>query len=119
MKNKINFTFISKDRKHLDKLKSDFTSNRDLNVESIDLQSVPGAIETLSVLGVTITILGGVVSQLIATWVYDLFKKKKNSADVELFIDGNRIKTKEQLFELVGVKKEKKSKKKKDEKKKK
>ena len=102
MSQQINISFISKDKEQLAALKKAFPNSKDVKVESAELESIPGAIETLSVLGVTISVVAGIVSQVAGAWIYELFKKKKGKNEVEVFVNGNRVATKEDIEKSIG-----------------
>jgi hypothetical protein len=108
MENLINVSFISKDKKKLGEIKKEVQKKKEILVDNIELQSIPGAIETLSILGITISILSGVIAQVAGALIYDLFKKNKSKKDLVVYINGNQVSSKEEIYQLLEGKKIKK-----------
>jgi hypothetical protein len=103
MKKSISIAFIGKDRLALTSIKKNMPKSKEISVESAELESVPGVIETLSVLGVIITVVGGVVSQVAGAWIYDFFKEKKGKKGIEVYVNGNPVTTRQEIYSVLAA----------------
>lgn len=72
-----------------------------IRVQPATLETIPGAIETLSILGVTIQIVSGIAAQVAAAWLYDWLKTKPAGAGMELRINGVKADPAEDLERLL------------------
>lgn len=98
----LTIAFSGSDLAELKNLKQQISKKHpEIKVQKANLETLPGAIDTLSVLGVTISVMADDIPQVVSTWLYDLLKKGSPEAKIALHINGVRVSSPQQVETIV------------------
>ncbi|MDF2190362.1 hypothetical protein [Paraflavitalea sp. CAU 1676] len=98
MKNTLTVSIMSSDPEDIRQLRQTAgKSTSEVQVEEASIETQPGVAETISVLSLVISFASGIGSQLVASWIYDRFKSKKEKPAIEIYINGAKVSTEAEI----------------------
>jgi hypothetical protein len=99
---KLTIAFSGSNYPELIKLKQEVSKrHKDIKIEKANLETLPGAVEPLSVLGVTLSIIAENSVAIVGDWLYGLLKAKSPDAMIELHIDGVKVRSREEITAVL------------------
>jgi hypothetical protein len=99
---KLTLAFSGSNYPELVKLKQQLSKrHKQIKIDKANLETLPGAVEPLSVLGITVSVEPDNSVVIVGEWLYDLLKTKSPDAMIELQINGAKVSSREEITSVL------------------